>query len=191
MCFGEHFRVVRYILSAAACQDMEKARFSLMELVEQWMTYLRFYFIKNQLVMPITCFLKELFLTLCLLVIHSRDCSMDKELILSLWNKIFHSLVPAFDISFPTIAVSLWPALFLHARIDACLSQYKGVQNHWSYTNSYPRRLQTLCHSEGWDAMSAILVDSMVVRVFCHLCLEVRVKPQQSECKSCLLEYFL
>ena len=39
--------------------------------------------------------------------------------------------------------------------------------------------------------MRAILVDSMVVRVFCPLCLEGRVKPQQSECKSCLQACFL
>lgn len=78
-----HFMMFKYIISVAACQDMAKARFSLMQLVKQGMAYLRFYFMKNQLVMPITCFLKELFLTLCLLVILSRYCNIDKKLILS------------------------------------------------------------------------------------------------------------
>lgn len=121
--------MVKYIVSVAACQDIEKAKYSLMQLVKQWVTYLRFYFMKNKLVMPIICVLKELFLTLHLLVICSRECQMDKELIFSFW-KIFHSLSPHFDISLPTISVSLCitvpvsPAFFLHARAGTCLSQY-------------------------------------------------------------------
>lgn len=79
--------------------------------------------------MSIICFLKELFLTLHLLVILSSDCHMDRELILSFW-KIFHSLTPHFDISLPTIPVSLCttipvsPAFFLHAGAGTSLSQY-------------------------------------------------------------------